>query len=73
MRTTLTLDDDVLEAAREIAEARKQSLGAVISELARRALPTVTWSTKGGFPRVNMPAHSPVITSEAVARALDDE
>jgi len=38
MRTTLDLDEDILLAAKEIAAARKQTAGQVISELARRAL-----------------------------------
>lgn len=38
MRTTLNLDDDVLEAARAMSERRGQPIGAVISDLARRSL-----------------------------------
>lgn len=38
MRTTLQLDDDVLASARVLARQRGESLGAVISELARRGL-----------------------------------
>jgi hypothetical protein len=38
MRTTLRLDDDVLAAARVLARQRGESLGAVISALARRGL-----------------------------------
>jgi hypothetical protein len=38
MRTTLQLDDDVLAAARVLARQQRTSLGAVIGELARRAL-----------------------------------
>lgn len=38
MRTTLTLDDDVLAAARALAEAQGRSLGEVVSELARKGL-----------------------------------
>ena len=38
MRTTLNIADDVLLAAREIARVEKKPLGAVISELARRAV-----------------------------------
>jgi hypothetical protein len=38
MRTTLQIDDDVLAAARVLARQRSISLGAVISELARRGL-----------------------------------
>jgi hypothetical protein len=38
MRTTLAIDDDVLRAAKAMARQQDRSLGAVISDLARRAL-----------------------------------
>lgn len=38
MRTTLDVDDDVLRAVKERARYQKKTAGAVISELARRAL-----------------------------------
>ncbi len=38
MRTTLDIDDDVLQAAKELAVSRKMTAGKVISELARQAL-----------------------------------
>ena len=38
MRTTLTIDDDVLTAAREMAASEGKSVGEVISGLARSAL-----------------------------------
>lgn len=38
MRTTLEIDDTVLAAARALAQARRISLGAALSELARRGL-----------------------------------
>jgi hypothetical protein len=38
MRTTLDIADDVLLAAIEAADRRQQSLGAVVSDLVRRAL-----------------------------------
>lgn len=38
MRTTLDLDEDVLEAAKELATARNTTAGRVISDLARQAL-----------------------------------
>ena len=38
MRTTLVIEDDVLEAARSLAEAEGKSVGEVISTLARRGL-----------------------------------
>lgn len=38
MRTTLALDDDVVAAAKAIADRERRSLGAVISDLARQSL-----------------------------------
>jgi hypothetical protein len=38
MRTTLTVDDDILEAAKELAAQRGTTAGKVLSELARKAL-----------------------------------
>lgn len=38
MRTTLDIDDDVLNATKEIARRERRTAGAVISELVRRAL-----------------------------------
>ncbi len=38
MRTTLDIDDDVLEAAKVIGRRTHRTAGAVLSDLARRAL-----------------------------------
>ncbi len=38
MRTTLNLDDDVLQSARQLADSSGLSLGEVVSDLARRSL-----------------------------------
>lgn len=38
MRTTLDIDDDLLAAARELAQREKKSAGKVVSELMRKAL-----------------------------------
>jgi hypothetical protein len=38
VRTTLELNDDLLDAAKQLARQQGATLGAVISELARRAL-----------------------------------
>lgn len=38
MRTTLSVDDDVLLAARQLAEATGQSVGQALSALARKGL-----------------------------------
>ena len=38
MRTTLDIDEDVLQTAKELAAKRNTTAGKVLSELARRAL-----------------------------------
>ncbi len=38
MRTTIDLDDDVLRMARDLAQERAESLGRVLSDLARQGL-----------------------------------
>jgi hypothetical protein len=38
MRTTLDIDDDVLQAAKELARRERKTAGQVLSELARRGL-----------------------------------
>jgi hypothetical protein len=50
MRTTLDIDDDVLAAAKDLAKAEGRSMGAVISDLARRALtqPGISAAGLGG-------------------------
>ncbi len=40
MRTTLDIDADVLQAAKELAAADKTTAGRVLSDLARKALTT---------------------------------
>jgi hypothetical protein len=46
MRTTLDIDDDVLAAAKELAELRGSTAGKVLSELARKGLTPGRTSTK---------------------------
>lgn len=51
MRTTLDIDEDVLESAKELAAARGTTAGCVISDLVRQALdarPRVT--QRNGVP-----------------------
>lgn len=73
MRTTLQIDDDVLEDARSIARSEGKSVGAVISELARRSLRPVGIVEVDGFPVFDVPPDAPAVTSEDVVRALEDD
>ena len=70
MRTTITIDDDVLDAARDLAEREGTSLGKAVSELARRGCWVTPASTKDGVFVASF--NAPPITSEDVYRALDE-
>jgi hypothetical protein len=73
MRTTLVIEDDVLAAARSLADAEGKTLGQVISELARRGLPTQYEElTDEGFPVFAVTPGSKPITLEMVQQALDE-
>jgi hypothetical protein len=51
MRTTLDIDEDVLQAAKELAASRRQTAGQVISELARKGLePAHPARVRNGVP-----------------------
>ena len=51
MRTTLDIDDDLLQAAKELAAARKATAGRVISDLVRKALePARAGQVRNGVP-----------------------
>ena len=69
MRTTLTLDDDILELAARQAKARGLSLGRTVSDLVRRGLNAPTPSTeKSGLVVFQLPTDSPTVTTDDVRR-----
>jgi hypothetical protein len=73
MRTTLDVDDDVLQAVKEIAVMRRQTAGEVLSELARKALaPKRTYTVRNGVPVL---PHVPgrILTVAMVEQMLDEE
>lgn len=75
MRTTLEIDDDVLEAAKSLARQSDRTAGAVLSELARRALTRAPAVSKragvGGF----MPFESRggLVTNEQIDRLREQD
>jgi len=73
MRTTLEIDDDVITAARELANIERRSLGSVVSDLVRRGLTPTKVDSEGEVPVIRVPAGSPPITPEMVRRALDED
>jgi hypothetical protein len=75
MRTTLEIDDDVLLAAKELAEAQKSTAGKVLSELARKALGASrkTADRRNGIPLLPPRKGARPVTSATVASLLEDE
>jgi hypothetical protein len=79
MRTTLDIDDDVLQAARELARSERRTAGKVISTLVRQALNgSVQRKTKAGFVYKNGVPVLPhregeVITMEHIQKIMDEE
>lgn len=74
MRTTLDVDHDVLDAARVLALARKVSVGAALSELARRGIAARTpLSSHNGFPVFQVPLGTPAFGCDEVAAATSNE
>jgi hypothetical protein len=74
MRTTINVDDDVLDAARAIARSERRALGAVLSDLVRRGLvpsqPRI--DDEEGFPVFRVHPRTAPITDEMVQGALEE-
>ncbi len=73
VRTTLDIDADVLQAAKDIALSEGKSTGKVLSELARRGLAPVRSKIKvrNGVPLLIRPAGSPPLTMADVNERRD--
>ena len=72
MRVTVNIDEDVLVGARALAERKKVSLGAALSELARRGFKASSTETYGDGTVFKVPADAKPITSEDVYQSLSD-
>ncbi len=73
MRTTLTLDDDVIDAARKLAEMKHLSIGTVISDLARRSLtPVSAPKTRNGIRLFPVKPGAGSVTPEKVKELLEE-
>jgi len=74
MRTTLSIDDDVLAAAKSLAAMQRKTVGEVISELARNALrPNVQKAkARNGVPLLPVRAGAAAVTPELVNQLRDE-
>ncbi len=75
MRTTLEIDDDVLEAAKSLARQSDRTTGAVLSDLARRALTSAPAPSAragvGGF--VPFESRGGLVTNEQLDRLREQD
>jgi hypothetical protein len=74
MRITLRLDDDVLSAAKTLAAQRHETIGEVISRLARQALasPPAPVLTRNGIPLLPKREGGGPVTMETVDFLSDE-
>ena len=77
MRTTVTIDDDVYEAAQANAQATGRRLGRVLSEMARAALQTPqtppSHKRQARFATFDVPEGSRTIPASRIQKALDED
>ena len=75
VRTTLDIDEDVLQTAKELAARRGTTAGRVISDLVRSALaPSERKSrVRNGVPLLPIRKHGPLVTLETVNRLRDED
>ena len=77
MRTTLDIDDDVLQAAKERAQRDKRTVGEVLSELARSALtappPGATRERKPVHGFRPFPRRGGIVTNDLIDKLREDD
>ena len=78
MRTTLDIDVDVLQAAKDLARREGTTAGAVISSLARKALNAPKDSSASREPKTvhgfrAFPKRGGVVTNELIDRLREDD
>ena len=75
MRTTLDLDEDILRLAKHLAQERDESLGRVLSNLARQGLkpPEKATARRSGIPTLARKPGAQPVTSQIVKELLETE
>lgn len=76
MRTTLAIDDDVLAAAKHLAEREQRTVGDVISALARQGLSRASRSSRAarsGIPLLPNRNNAMPVTLELVNLLRDEQ
>jgi hypothetical protein len=73
MRTTLDIEEDVLQAAKELAERQGSTTGHVLSSLARRGLGSRVPAGKARHGVPILPSRGEVVTLEKVRQLREVE
>lgn len=74
VRTTLDIDDDLLQAAKELAAVKGQTAGRVVSDLLRQALRSPeAGRTRNGVPLLPRRAPDAARPTMALVNRLRDE
>jgi hypothetical protein len=78
MRTTLDIDDDVLQGARGLAKRERKTIGELLSELARRGLAAAPQKSVVNEPRAlyelrPFPSRGGILTNEMIDRIREDD
>jgi hypothetical protein len=78
MRTTLDIANDVLQAAKELAQREKKTTGQVISELARSALTasphtSTTRRAKSLHGFRPFPKRGGIVTNDLIGKLREDD
>lgn len=80
MRTTLDIDDDILNASKELAKTAGKTAGQILSELARKALTQPTLHAQSEVEQQKpfygirpLPSRGVVVTNELINRIRDEE
>lgn len=76
MRTTLAIDDDILAAAKHLAERDRKTIGEVLSLLARQGLDRASSRAKterNGVPLLPRRRDESPVTLELVKRLRDEQ
>ena len=79
MRTTLDIDDDVLQAAKELARREHKTAGHILSELARRSLTEAKDTSRGRTAKEAFLGFRPfarratIVTNQLIDRLREEE
>jgi hypothetical protein len=76
MRTTINIEDDILEAVKAVAARDQKPLGEVVSAMLRRAVepnPSSRKKTRNGIPLFPISANARAVTPQQIKELLESD